>query len=274
MKEEDLIKKLENIELPDIKLQSHQRRLRKALFDADYIRKRRGITILELAKSKIIGVKDTMIRSLVSRQPVWKTATVSILALALVFGLSLAIPALTTESVYAQASKIVRNNPEVKTALGGGEIEVVRIDIRDAAGKVIAKGEAGTVLAEVDLNSDKVTAVVTIVVDEQIAIDIAKADPGIKELLDLGATIGEVTTMYVYGEMGNVVTGETENFSETLVMVEIKGSEKSYTAHVDLAKGKVTRLTEASLDASLAESPEEGFFFTPDGTELNVEEGQ
>jgi hypothetical protein len=271
MKEEDLIKKLENIELPDIKLQSHQRRLRKALLDADYLKKRQGIIILKLAKSKLIGVKDTMIRGLISRQPVWKTATVSILALALVLGLSLTISALTTESVYAQASEIVRNSQEVQTALGGGEVEVVRIDLRDAAGKVIAKGEAGAVLAEVDLNSNMVTGVVTIMVDEQIAIDIAKADPGVKELLDLGATIDEVKTMYVCGEMGNVATGEIDNFSETRVMVEIKGNEKSYTAHIDLAEGKVTRLTETSLDASLTE-PQEGFFFTPDGTQLNLEE--
>jgi hypothetical protein len=83
MKEEELIRKLENVELPDIKLQSHQRQLKMALLDADYLNRRPGITFLELAKSNVKGVQDTMIRGLVSRQPIWKTAVFGIVALAL-----------------------------------------------------------------------------------------------------------------------------------------------------------------------------------------------
>jgi len=41
MKEEELIKRLENVELPDIKLQSHRRRLRMALLDAGYLQRQR-----------------------------------------------------------------------------------------------------------------------------------------------------------------------------------------------------------------------------------------
>ena len=45
MKEEELIKKLENVELPTIELQSHRRRLRMALLDAGYLKRQRGVTI-------------------------------------------------------------------------------------------------------------------------------------------------------------------------------------------------------------------------------------
>jgi hypothetical protein len=238
MKEDDLIKKLENAALPDIKLKDHQRRLRMALLDYGYRNRQRKAAIFE---SIFKGVKDTMIKGLVSRQPVWKIATVG-LALVIILGLSITIPSLRTESVYAQAEEIAKNSASVKEALGGGEIQVVRIDISDMAGtgKVIAKGEAGSVLAEVDLKANKVMA--TFVADDQRVIEIAKADPKVKELLDSGATIGEVSTMYISGSMGNVATGEMEDISETLVMVGINGTEGSYVAYIDLAEGNVERL--------------------------------
>lgn len=255
MKEEDLINKLENVELPDINLQGHQRRLRMALLDAGYLKRQREDTILELVKFKIKGVKDTMIRGLISQQPVWKTATFAVVAVALVIGLSLTIPSLTTESVYAQAEEIAMNSASVKEALGGGEIQVIEINITDDTGTVIAKGEAGFVSAELDLNTNSVIDVATFVVDEQAAIDIAKADPKVKELLDAGATMGDVSTMCISGAMGNVATGETEYFSEAYITLELTDSENIYTIRVDMREGKVVDLTEISLDAISNEPP-------------------
>jgi len=246
MKEEELIRKLENVELPDIKLQSHQRRLRMALLDAGYLKRQRGVTILELVKSKTKGVKDTMIRGLVSRQPVWKTAVVSILALTLVIGLSLTIPSLSTESAYA--ADIVKNSPKVQSALGDGEVEVVKVIVVDGKATVIAKGEKGVVTAHVDLKTKDVTKVVKITEltaeGKQEAIDIAKADPRVKELLDMGAMISKVSPMFSFGMM-NVETGEIEEISETFVKVVIEGVEKNYIAYVVLTEGKVVKLIEA-----------------------------
>jgi hypothetical protein len=256
MKEEDLIKKIKNVELPDIKIESHRRRLKMALLDTDYLKKRRENTIWEPAKSTLKGVRDTMIRGLVSRQPVWKTATVGVLAVGLVLGLSLTIPSLTADSVYAQASEIVRNSPEVHKVLGDDEvIEVTIVNIEDHEGTVIAKSETGTISAMIDLNTNSVSQVAIIKVDEQRAIEIARADPGVQALLNSGATIGDVSTMFVCGEMGNVKTGETEGFSETFVMVEITGSEKFYTAYIDMDEGRVTKLTETSPDTIRIEPP-------------------
>ena len=51
MKKEELIKKLESTELPKIELQSHRRRLRIALLDADYPKRQREVAILDLTKS-------------------------------------------------------------------------------------------------------------------------------------------------------------------------------------------------------------------------------
>jgi hypothetical protein len=243
MKEEDLIKKLENAELPSIGTPGHQRRLKMALLSAGYPQRRQGFA-LPVFTTIIKGGIGIIMKGLLAKQQVWKTATVAMVAVALILGLSLAMP-FTTDSACAQAEEITMNSASVKEALGGGEIEVVRIDIGDVVGtgKVILKGEAGSsILAEVDLKANKVTKMAAVTADDQIAIEIAKADPKVRELLDSGATIGEVSTMYVCGAIGNVATGETEDFSETLVMVEINGTEDSHVAYINLAEGKVDRL--------------------------------
>jgi len=247
MKEEELIRKLENVELPDIKLQSHQRQLRMALLAAGYLKRQRGVTILELTKSKVKGVKDVMIKGLVSRQPIWKTVVFGTLALALVIGLSLTIPTHSTDSAYA--ADIVQKSPEVQAALGDGEVEVVKVIVIDGKAIVIAKGKKGIVKADVDLKTRDVTDVekmtVTTAEGKQEAIDIAKADPRVKELLDTGAMISIVSSTWYYGMM-NLETGEIEEVSDTFVKVVIEGVEKNYVAYVDLSEGKVIKLIDYS----------------------------
>jgi len=146
---------------------------------------------------------------LVSRRPIWKTAVVSVLALTLVIGLSLTIPSLST----------------------------------------IAKGGNGVVTANVDLKKKDVTKAVNITEltaeGKQEAIDIAKADPRIKELLGTGAMISKVSPMFSYS-MINDETGEIEEISETFVKVVIEGIEKNYIAYVVLTKDKVVKLIDYS----------------------------
>ena len=275
MKEEELIKKLENVELPDIELQSHRRRLRMALLDAGYLKRQRGVAILELAKSKVKGEIDTMIRGLVSRQPVWKTAVVSILALALVVGLSLTIPSLSTESVYAQAADIAQNSPQVRAALGDGEVQVVKvIKVVDNKGTVICQGELGVITTEVDLETKEVTVVSMpelTEAGEEEAVDIAKADPRVQELLDKGASIGKVSPMYSFGTRVNPETGEIEEFSEELARVEITLGETIWIAHVDLANEEVVRLREITPGGRESYSDPEGKY---EIEYFQMEEGQ
>ena len=256
MKEEDLIKKLENIELPDIKLQGHQRRLRMALLDAGYLKRQRKDIIPGLITYKIKGVKDTMMKRLISQQPVWKTVTVAAAAVALILGLNLGGASLSMKSDYAQAQEIAENSTVVYEVLGadGEEIEVTVIDIEDYMGTVMAQSGNNSVLAKINLETEEVTEVTNLVVDEQAAIEIAKADPRVKALLDAGATISGVSTMYVHGVTGNVATGEIEEFSEALVTVQIVGSESIHEARIDLNERKVTSLTERPL-FGIAEAP-------------------
>ncbi len=264
MKEEELIKKLENVELPKIEMQSHRRRLRMALLDAGYLLKgQRGVTILELVKSKVKGGIDIMIRGLVSRQPVWKSVVAGVLAVALIAGLAIALPGLTRQSAEALAADIAKNSPQVQAALGDGEVKVVKvITIVDDKGTVLCKGELGIfITAEVDLKTKEVTIVSMpelTEADEAEAINIAKADPRVQELLDQGASIGKVSPMYSFGVRVNPETGEIEEFSGELVRVEITVGETIWIAHVDLAEGKVVQLIEVTLRVMESYSDPEG----------------
>jgi len=55
MKEEELIKKLENTVLPGIEVQSHRLRLRTALLNSEYFKEQAEGGVFSLAKSKIKG---------------------------------------------------------------------------------------------------------------------------------------------------------------------------------------------------------------------------
>ena len=267
MKEEELIKKLENAELPEIELQSHQRRLRMALLAAGYLQRRPRVTILDLAKSKMKGGIDIIMRGLVSRQPVWKTAVIGVLALALITGLTIALPSLTGQSAEALATDIVQNSPEVRTALGGGEVTVVKvIKVVDDKGTVICRGEIGLLTAEVDLKTKEVTEWEVVPMpqlteeEKEAAINIARADPRVQEILDQGAFIHNVHPMYSFGAKVNLETGETEEFSETLAVVvlasDLNGWE-SWFVHVDLAGKKVIRIINPKEFEELSPSSDE-----------------
>ncbi|MBN2238356.1 MAG: hypothetical protein JW712_01160 [Dehalococcoidales bacterium] len=246
MKEEKIVHQLRDVQLPDIKTISYERRLRMTLLEYGYLKVQKADTPQKekiTFKGVICTMKETVSKGLQSRQPVWLTATVSMLIMGLVLTLSLTLP-FNSKSVYAETEKLAQEAVEVKEALGGGEIQIVRIDIGEETGKVLAKGRQGSVLAEVDLDTKQITGVTKLVVDEQAAIKIAKEDSRVKELLDSGAVIGEVSTMNIGGVMGNVATGETEVFSEALVMVEILHGNKTYVAQVGFPEAKLVQFYE------------------------------
>ncbi|MDY6892212.1 MAG: zf-HC2 domain-containing protein, partial [Chloroflexota bacterium] len=94
--------------------------------------------------------------------------------------------------------------------------------------------------------------------DEQAAIDIAMADPGIQELLALGGSINNVALAQSGGmsvTISDTPGGEEETvvFSGQRAMVEIICAEKAYIAEIDLVEQKVVRLMEHP--GSISEEP-------------------
>jgi hypothetical protein len=250
MKKEELIKKLESTELPKIELQSHRRRLRIALLDADYPERQREVSILDLTKFKVRGGIERMLKGLVSPRPVWKTALVTTLAIVLAFGLTIGLPSLIGQSPEVLAAEIAQNSPDIIAALGGDEVETVKVlNIEDNMATVIVEGKMGGIVnALVDLYTKVVTQAVSgpQLTDEEKekALDIVNADSRVRELLDRGAVIDLVLPMYVTFSRVNQETGEIEEITETWAQMWINLGNTQWGVQVDLIRGKVVSLTD------------------------------
>ena len=250
MKKEELIEKLRSAELPKIELQSHRRQLRIALLNADYSERQPEVTISDLMKSKVRGGIERMREGLISPRPVWKTALVTTLAVALAFGLAIGLPPLIGQSPELLAAEIAQNSPDVIAALGGDEVETVRIlDIQDNMATVIVEGKMGGIVnALVDLYTKAVTQAVVgpQLTDEEKeqALDIATADPRVQDLLDRGAVIDLVLPMYVTFSGVNQETGEIEEITETWAQMWINLGNRQWGVQIDLIRGKVVSVTD------------------------------
>jgi hypothetical protein len=250
MNKEELIKKLRSAELPKIELQSHRRQLRIALLNADYSERRPKVTISDLTKSKVRGGIERMRKGLISPRPVWKTALVTTLAVVLAFGLAIGLPPLIGQSPELRAAEIAQNSPDVIAALGGDEVETVRIlNIEDNMATVVVEGKMGGIVnALVDLYTKVVTQAVVgpQLTDEEKekALDIATADPTVEELLDRGAVIDLVLPMYVTFSGVNQETGEIEEITETWAQMWINLGNRQWGVQIDLIRGKVVSVTD------------------------------
>jgi len=250
MNKEELVKRLKSAELPKIELQSHRRQLRIALLGADYSERQPEATVPDIMKSKVRGGIERMRKGLISPQPVWKTALVTALAVVLAFGLAIGLPSIMGQSPELLAGEIAQNSPDVMAALGGDEVETVRIlNIEDNMATVIVEGKMGGIVnALVDLYTKAVTQAVVgpqlTDEEEEKALDVATADPRIQELLDRGAVIDLVLPMYVTFSGVNQETGEIEEITETWAQMWIDLGNRQWGVQIDLIRGKVVSVTD------------------------------
>ncbi len=91
MKEEELIKTLESVSLPDIKLESHRRRLKMALLQNDYFKKKQEVNSMEAVKTRAAVSRDTILDGL-STRPAWKVALAGVLTVIILFAIFFSIP--------------------------------------------------------------------------------------------------------------------------------------------------------------------------------------
>jgi hypothetical protein len=228
MKDKDLIKKLENVELPEVEILSHQRRLKMALLESGYLKKRQSATVSELLKARVKGGIKNMYSILVSRRPIWQTVLASALVITLIAALSITLPSLFGQSDTALAAEIAQNSPEVIAALGGD----------------IVHGTLGiTVTVEVDLLTEIVTEVIggPQLTDEEKekALSILHSDPRIQALFDNGAVIQALLPIEV---QLTSITGE--EVTEIWAQAWINLGDKQYGAQVDLIQERVVSLSD------------------------------
>jgi len=221
MKKEDLIKQLENIELPEIEIQSHQRRLRLALLSSGYFKEKKimnlfmfwtkrlvpaGVTLalilvvgfsviqpkLQIARAMEIAKNDPQIQQLM------KDYGVEIKEVKLQGGKAYVLLTLPEEKV-PQVLNLERETPEgEKVGVQSGQFFIAYKDpktgeVRESSGSI----------AEIDLKAKKVEKLemiegtkidITPLTEEEKAraIEIAKSDPKIKEMLPRDAEVKAV----------------------------------------------------------------------------------
>ncbi len=258
MKEEELIKKLKSADLPAVEPQSHRRQLKMALLAAGCPQRRQGFDLSDLLKSIIKGGIDIIMKGLLSRQPVWKTASIGIVGLVLIAALSFTLPSFFTDSVYARAENIVKNNPTVQAALGDAEFDAVQMQvIGNNGGKVtVLLPGKNTITAEVDLDGEEVTKIFVIPnfipdsitmpevteADKQEALRITEADPGVRELLDKGGTIDESSFGCCIKMATNPETNQVSSVIGKFGSVQIEMDGEVWVAEVNIDEGKVSNL--------------------------------
>jgi hypothetical protein len=115
MKEEELKEKLKRVEIPHIELESHRSRLKMALLNSDYFKNRRGNRILDAVRTRARGVMDTMVDSMVARQPVWKVALVVSFAMIMISGMVFGLGSLN-------GTQQAGFNPNGSTTIGGDQL--------------------------------------------------------------------------------------------------------------------------------------------------------
>ncbi len=158
----------------------------------------------DFAKAAMTKVKAAATRSR-SRQ--WLRPALGVAAAAIIIAVLLVTRPWGISTPEALAASIVRNSPEVRAALNGEKIEEVEVTTKvvDDEGNVLmvwVRTETRAVAAEVNLKTKEITELVRVDVpefkagDEQKAINIAKADARVQELLAQGAVISEVSLVH------------------------------------------------------------------------------
>jgi hypothetical protein len=159
-------------------------------------------------------------------------------------------PMLASKSPIFLIEDIAKNSSEIKTALGGGEVKVLKAFVLEfntssQRGIVICNsGTAGNyIAAEVDTLGNQVTNILSLPrIDEEKVKNIASSDITIKKLLDSGGEITAVFPVYSASVQTNMSTWQAELVSESLANVMIKLGTEQWVAQVDTDDFRVVKV--------------------------------
>jgi hypothetical protein len=134
--------------------------------------------------------------SLIPRRLTLRTAAAGLLAVILIITASIGIPMLTGHTEQVSAAEIALADPEVQAALGhatpAGIGVADNVNSNGLSRVVLTLPPDTAVIADVNMKNHVVTHVTTQTaadVTEQLMIDIAKADPRVQALLNMGNNI-------------------------------------------------------------------------------------
>jgi hypothetical protein len=264
MNKEEIIKKLENLDLPSIVIHSHQQKLGKALLDAvhlgDFQRTPASRNLRQRALDSILGLRH---------QPVWKIASASLVACTVVAALVIVIPLLTAASPTNLALQIARNDPQIlETLHGDGDVNVLDMNISGRTANVVCTRGLGDILeASIDLDMKKVVStkhLESLFVPELTeaarthALNIAMDDPRVKQILERGGNVGRIFPSFSSVSSASIVGNSMVKIlpATNLAILQIESEGKSWLVQIDLDEKQVENIIEPQLRLL----PEQGRF--------------
>ena len=233
------------------------------------------VTIIDRAKSQLRKAAKIVSKGLSSRQPVWKPLA-GALAVVLVAGLVLTIPPFLGQSQEILAADIVQNDPQVYDLLPEGtDVRVTKI-VKPGRGSIfhvslvipsesiwgVENGsEAIIIEALVDVHERKVLELKAVssretlitplsVVEKERAMEIAKADSRVQEILNNGAEIRQAIPLPFFRQADSSVTGNVVGVVLVAHSADSRPKKlpgwkiQKWIVAVDLDNEKVVRITE------------------------------
>ena len=232
------------------------------------------IAVFNLSKSKLRRGVNTLKRGLCSQQPVWKPLA-GVLAAVIIASLALIIPPHLGQSQEVLAAEIAQNDPQVHELIPEGSIVKVTKIVRPGQSGIFHvlflipgesiwaeqdEGEAVLIDALVNVREKKVIGLRAVstegtpitplsVADKKKAIEIARANSEVQEILDSGAIIRNVIQLPFFQPPEGSLT---EKVVAVVLMTPLldsqakkapePGSQKWIIA-IDLGEEKVVRIT-------------------------------
>ena len=232
------------------------------------------VAVFSVARAKLGKIKGR----LSSRQPMWKSALAGALVVALIAGLVLIVPSHFGQSQEVLAAEIARNDPQVHEMLPEGTtVKITKImkpregDIFHAlflipGGSIWGGEDEGEVImidALVNVRERKVVGLRAIksretpitplsVAERKKAVEIAKADSRVQEILDGGAEIRRVIPLPFFKPADSSLTVKvvgvilTAPLSNSQAEVAPKPRVQRWIVVVNLDEGKVVELIGAT----------------------------
>jgi hypothetical protein len=247
MTNEQVIRRLENVALPDIGLEGHRRELRAAL-------------LREYARTSAQHGRVGMFAWLKYRPPAWKAvliaATASLLA-ALVLTLSVFVPRFQPGPTPANIVETVLASKEVRAALGNEEMAAATVnDLGGQLVEVIVEGRGGAIIiARMDTRNETVRIMEISYVllfgsifepqqpltgeDRGKAIDVARTNSTFRSLLDEGFAIYRVDAVEAVISTRRLADGPMIKTSAKWAMIDLESQDSRWAFLIDPENGRV-----------------------------------
>lgn len=252
MKKEELIRRLERVQLPEMQINGHRQRLKQVLMQETAL----GYMSVQ---SSGYGSSYGWFRALMNwmKGPAWRPALASVLCVVLLGAILAGVFYAVTPSPAVIAADVVKKDPVIQQKLSGaGEIIVIQVEVRDRIARVVCgRGMGDFIEADVDINGRTVVttrrfegvfmAELAPEANEN-AINIALLDTRVKPLLVKGATVGRVFPVFS-GIAGIAISNNnmvkvTPAAYHAIVPIYVDG--KTWLVDVDLEAKKIARIIE------------------------------